>query len=65
MNNNVYGKRMKNLRKSIKLILVSNDQAYKKYVCRPNFVSQKIFSKHFVAIHKIKLVLTLDKPVYI
>ena len=56
---------MKNLRKSIKLILVSNDQAYKKYVCRPNFVSQKIFSKHFVAIHKIKLVLTLDKPVYI
>ena len=29
------------------------------------FVSQKIFSKNFVAIHEIKTVLTLNKPIYV
>ena len=29
------------------------------------FASQKIFSRNFVAIHEIKLVLTFDKPVYL
>ena len=37
----------------------------KKYVRKPGFVSQKIFSKKFVAIHEIKPVLTLDKPIYV
>ena len=32
---------------------------------KPSFVSQKIFSKHFVAIHEIKRVLTLDKPIHV
>ena len=31
---------------------------------RPSFVSQKIFSKNFVAIHRIKPVLRLNKPIY-
>ena len=31
----------------------------------PSFVSQKIFSRNFVAIHEIKPVLTLDKPIYV
>ena len=30
---------------------------------KPSFVSQKIFNKKFVAIHEIKPILTLDKPV--
>ena len=30
-----------------------------------SFVSQKIFSKNFVAIHEIKPVLTLNKPIYV
>ena len=30
-----------------------------------NFVSQKIFSKNFVAIHEIKPVLILNKPIYV
>ena len=38
---------------------------YKKWVSRPSFVSQKIFKKNFVAIHEIKQVLTLDKPIYV
>ena len=37
----------------------------KKYVSKPNLVSQKIFSKIFVVIHEIKAVLTLDKPIYV
>ena len=31
----------------------------------PTFVSQKIFNKKFVAIHEIKPVLTLYKPIYV
>ena len=37
----------------------------KKYVSKPNFVSQKILGKNFVAIHEIKAVLTLDKRIYV
>ena len=44
--------------------MVNNAGGYKKYVSKPSFVSQKIFSNNFVAIHKIKPVLTLDKPIY-
>ena len=65
MNNSVYGKAMENLRKRIKFRLVNNAKDYKKYVSRPSFVSQKIFNKNLVAIHEIKPVLTLDKPIYV
>ena len=30
-----------------------------------NFFLEKIFSKNFVAIHQIKSILTLDKPIYV
>ena len=36
-----------------------------KYVSRRSFVSQKRFSKNFVAIYEIKPVLTLHKPIYV
>ena len=42
--------------------MINNVEDYKKYVIKPNFVSQKIFSENFVAIHENKLVLTLNKP---
>ena len=50
---------MENLRKGISVKLVV------RCIGKPSFVSQKIFSKHFVAIHEIKPVLTLKKPVYV
>ena len=65
MNNSVYVKTMENLRKRAKIRLVNNVKDYKIYVSKPSFVSQKIFSKKFVAIHEIKPVLTLDKPIYV
>ena len=54
---------MVNLRKIIGVRLLTNAKDYEKYVRKPNFVSQKIFNKRFVAIHEIKPVLTLTKPV--
>ena len=38
---------------------------YKEDVSKPSFVSQKMFSKNFIAIHEIKPVLRLEKTIYI
>ena len=65
MINSVFGKTMENLRKRIRVELISNAKDYVKYLSRPSFVSQKIFSKNFVAVDRIKPVLTLNKPIYI
>ena len=40
-------------------------KTYLKCVNKPNFISQKIFDKNFVAIHCVKTVLTLNKPIYV
>ena len=63
MNNATFGKTMENLRKRISVKLINNAKDYVKYISEPSFVSQKIFSKNFVAIHEIKPVLTLNKPI--
>ena len=65
MNNSVFGKIMENLRKRINVKLVNNSKEYLRSISKPSFVSQKIFSKNFVAIHEIKPVLTLNKPIYV
>ena len=65
MNKSAFGKTMEDRRKKISVRLVNNFGNYKKYVSKPIFVSQKIFSKNFVAIHEIQSVLTLDKPIYV
>ena len=65
MNNSAFGKTMENLRKGINLKLVNNAKDYVRYVSKPSFVSQKIFCKNFVAIHEIKPVLILNKPIYV
>ena len=63
--NSVYVKTVENLRKRINVRLVNNDKDYKKYVSKSSFVSRKNFNKKFVAFHKIKPVLTLDKLICI
>ena len=65
MVNSVFGKTMENLRNRIDAKLVNNVRDYVKSVSRSTFVSQKLFSKNFVAIHKIKPVLLLNKPIYV
>ena len=36
-----------------------------KYTCRPTYVTHKIFDKDYATIHGTKLVLMLNKPVYV
>ena len=63
--NSIHGKTAENIRKRINVRLINNTTDYVRCVSKPNFISQKIFSKNFVAIHQIKSVLTLDKPIYV
>ena len=65
MNNSVFGKTMKNLRKIISVKLANNSKDCVRCIRKPSFISQKIFSKNFVAIHQIKPVLTLNKPIHV
>ena len=65
MNNSVFGKTMENLRKRISVKLVNNAKDHVRSISKPSFLSQRIFSKNFVAIHEIKPVLTLNKPLYV
>ena len=65
MINSVFGKTMENLRKRINVRLINNAKDYVKCVSKPTFVSQKIFSKNLLVVHKIKSVLVLNKPIYV
>ena len=65
MVNSVFGKRMEHLRKRANVKLINNAKDYVKSVSSPTSVSQKIFTKKLVAIHKIKPVLLLNKPIYV
>ena len=64
MNNSVFGKTMKNLRKRVDARLVT-DKKFLKVVSKPSFVSSKIFNSSLVAVHKIKEQLMLDINQYI
>ena len=47
------------------LKLVNNAKGYVKCISKPSFVSQKIFSKNFLAIHEIKTIFILIKQIYV
>ena len=63
--NCVYGKSMENITKRINVKLINDSKEYLKCVGKPNFISPKIFDKHFIAVHQVKTVLTLNKPIYV
>ena len=65
MINSVYGKTMENLRKRINVRLVNNEKDFLKYTSKPTHITHKIFDKNYAAIHEIKPVLTLNKPIYV
>ena len=65
MINSFYGKTMENLRKRINVRFVSNEKDFLKYASRPTYVTHKLFDKYFAAIHEIKPVLMLNKPIYV
>ena len=45
--------------------MINDKRKYQKIVKRPNFASQKIINKNFVAVHCSKKVLTLNKSIYV
>ena len=63
MINSVYGKTMENLRKRINVRFVNNKKDFLKYASRPTYVTHKLFNKDYAAIHEIKQVLVLNKPI--
>ena len=63
--NSVYGKTMANLRKRINVRLVTNAEDFLKYTSKPTYITHEIFSKNYAAIHEIKPVLMLNKPIYV
>ena len=65
MINSVYGKTMENLRKRISVKVVNNEKDYSKHVSKPTFTSTKIFDKNYAAIHGIKPIFTLNKPIHV
>ena len=65
MINSVYGKTMENLRKRINVRLLCNEKDFLKYTSKPTYVTHISFDKNVAAIHEIKPVLVLNKPIYV
>ena len=65
MISSIYGKTTENLRKRINVRLVNNKKDFFKYISRPSLITHQIFNKKYAAIHEIKPVLTLNKPIYV
>ena len=61
----IYGKTIENLRKIINVRLVNNAKDFLKNTSRPTYVTHKLFDKDYAAIHEIKSVLVLNKPIYV
>ena len=65
MINSVYGKTMGNLRKRMNVRFVNNKKDFLKYTSKPTYATHKLFNKNFAAIHEVKPVLILNKPIYV
>ena len=65
MINSAYGKTMENLRKRINVRLANKAEDFLKCTSRPTYITHKIFGEDYAAIHEIKPVLILNKPIYV
>ena len=65
MKNSVFGKTMKNLHKRVDVRLVTNEKKLDKLTSKPTFVSSKIFNENLMAVHKVKEMLTLNRPAFV
>ena len=65
MINSTYEKTIENLRKRMNVRLVNNEKGFVKYTSIPTYITHKFFGKDYAAIHEIKPVLTLNKPIYV
>ena len=65
MNNSVFGKIMKNVRKHRDIKLATTDEKRNKLVSDPNYHTTKRFSENFLAIEMKKTKVKMNKPVYL
>ena len=65
MNKTVYGKTIKNITSKVDVRMVNNKKDYFRWTSKLTYVTQEIFDNNLVAIHKIKITLTLNKPAYV
>ena len=56
---------MENLQKRINVKLVNKAENFLKYTSNPTYITHKIFGKDYAAVHEIKPVLILNKPIYV
>ena len=63
-NNSVFGKTIQNIRKHVKVELVTESQKMKKLVAKPTFKVAKQFNEHLVGVNMGREKLLLNKPVY-
>ena len=65
MSDTAYNKTMESLRNRVNARLVNNEKDYLKCSSKPSFTTQKLFNNDLVAIHKIRINLTLSKQAYV
>ena len=65
MNNSVFGKTMKNVRKHKDIKLVTTDKGRNQLVSETNYHTTKWFSENLLAIEMKKTKVKMNKPVYL
>ena len=65
MNNEVFGKKMKNVRKHRDIKLVTTDRRRNQLVSELNYHTSKHFSENLMAIEMKKTKVKMNKPIYI
>ena len=65
MNNSVFGKIMKNVRKHRDIKLVTIDKRRNQLVSEPNYHATKWFSENLLLIEMKKIKVKMNKPVYL
>ena len=63
--NCVYGKTIENMRKRMKIRIVTNKEDLNKYGTRPTFINHVIYGKNLVSIHEKPQTIKLNKPIYV
>ena len=56
---------MENMRKRMKIRITKTPKEFLKYASRPTFINHIILNKKLLAIHEKKVVLKLNKPIYV
>ena len=65
MINSVYGKTMENMRKRLKIRIVTNQRDCIKYSSRPTFINSIIYGTNLIGINEKKFKIKLNRPIYV